>query len=585
MKMKRYLPRIVCALCAFILFPILQANAASNTLHEIDIKIVIAEDGSAEIAEKWHITVGEGTEIYKEMNNMGDSSVRDFIVMKGDKQFETLDNWDINASREVKAYKAGIVKNGHDYELCFGVGEYGENEYTMNYTIDNFVAKYQDVYGMNWRLVNEAMNTAPEAVKIDISGHGITEDTQMYAFGFEGFIELETQEGITHVVAGNVNDNGAIGRVAYVNILMSFPESTFASAITKYSNRTFSDIVEEAKEGSDYDEKADQETDKRIGIFPVLVAGSAFAGPVIMFALCLFIKGFARSHSKGSRAKALEYVDGITEATSKIEANYFRDIPCNNDLYFFYNLCVKTGIIGDKEARSGLITGVLLNWIRKNHVEFVKEEKKTLFSSKDIFKIHFQDSLDPKDELDCKLYGFFKRAAGKNDILENKEFERWCAKNYQQLDSWFSSVESQVRTQWAAEGYTQTIATTQKFLFLFDVPVGKVLYTPKFREEVHHSVGFKKFLLEFGNLGEKQVKEVRLWESYLIFASILGIADKVEKEIGKMYPEFSQQSNLDITYTTFATRAFVYSGINRAASAKSAANSSTRSSGGGGGVR
>ena len=55
---------------------------------------------------------------------------------------------------------------------------------------------------------------------------------------------------------------------------------------------------------------------------------------------------------------------------------------------------------------------------------------------------------------------------------------------------------------------------------------------------------------EIGNLAEKQAKEVLRWEEYLIFASIIGMAETVEREIGCMYPEFMNQTNLDVTYTT-----------------------------------
>ena len=575
-----------------MLSPILIVEAG-NSLHEIDMQVVLIEDGSAQITETWSLDISEGTEIYKEMQDMGESSIRDFTVTQGDKIFETLENWDVNASREEKAGKAGILKTGNNYELCFGVGEYGENTYTMHYTIDKFVAKYQDMYGMNWRLVNKDIEMKPATVKIDISGHGITDNTRMYAFGFEGNINPTHNEGVPHIIAINKMEDGSVGRVNYVNILLGLEGATFSNGITIYSDRTFGDIFEEASEGSSYTKEnrnassgwvvTSGESGHFFFIMAVLMPAGIFTLVILMLS---------------KKQTSIEYTDGITEKTHRLDVDYFRDIPCNQNIYSFYYLLLKTRLVAEKEVRSGLLTAVLLDWIRNEHVEFVKEEKKTIFSTKDVFKIYFKVSPDFNDILGNKLYGYFKEAAGSNGILENKEFEKWCIKHYKRLDAWFDDVEVQMKAKWAAEGYTQTVRTTQRFLGIFKVPTGKLLYTPKFREEVHHSVGFKKFLLEFGSLGDKETREVFLWECYLIFASILGIADKVEKEIGRLYPEFQERSYLDTTYTTMATRAFVYRGMSRAIAAQTASSSSgiggsssfggggsSFSGGGGGGVR
>lgn len=42
---------------------------------------------------------------------------------------------------------------------------------------------------------------------------------------------------------------------------------------------------------------------------------------------------------------------------------------------------------------------------------------------------------------------------------------------------------------------------------------------------------FKRFLMDFGRMDEKTLPEVRLWERYLIYATVLGCAKKLEKEM------------------------------------------------------
>ena len=123
--------------------------------------------------------------------------------------------------------------------------------------------------------------------------------------------------------------------------------------------------------------------------------------------------------------------------------------------------------------------------------------------------------------------------------------------------------------------------TTYKKFLGIDIANEKVVYEPSFRDDIIYTKGLKLFLLYFSSIEEKEVIEVKLWEEYLMFASILGIADEVEKQIGKLCPEFNQYSNIDYTYTMLATRTFMYGGVRSAANAYSAAHSSSYSGGGG----
>ena len=94
--------------------------------------------------------------------------------------------------------------------------------------------------------------------------------------------------------------------------------------------------------------------------------------------------------------------------------------------------------------------------------------------------------------------------------------------------------------------------------------------------------GLKKYLEEFSNMDTKEVMEVRLWDEYLIFAYLFGIADKVAKQFKNMYPEVIEQmqsQNFDYDALIFVNNISMRS-VSAATSARSAAES--YSSGGGG---
>ena len=94
--------------------------------------------------------------------------------------------------------------------------------------------------------------------------------------------------------------------------------------------------------------------------------------------------------------------------------------------------------------------------------------------------------------------------------------------------------------------------------------------------------GLKKYLEEFSSMNTKEAIEVNLWDEYLMFAYIFGIADKVAKQFKNLYPEIaSEMQNNNLDYNTFL---FINTLSTRSVAAASSARSAAESysSGGGG---
>ena len=106
-------------------------------------------------------------------------------------------------------------------------------------------------------------------------------------------------------------------------------------------------------------------------------------------------------------------------------------------------------------------------------------------------------------------------------------------------------------------------------------------------DEVVKLYGLKRFLDEFSRMDTKEVLEVKLWDEYLMYAYIFGIADKVAKQLKNLYPEVIQEYNYDYD-TLILINNISRTSVNAASSARSAAESYSAggggfSSGGGGG--
>ena len=117
--------------------------------------------------------------------------------------------------------------------------------------------------------------------------------------------------------------------------------------------------------------------------------------------------------------------------------------------------------------------------------------------------------------------------------------------------------------------------------------------TKKGNEEYYKWKGLKNFLSDFGRLNEKELPEIKLWEKYLVYATMFGLATKVQKAMKMKLERMNYSDNIDFTYLTFDNYFFMNSMSstinNSLASAKSTisryeiSNSSDSSSGGYGG--
>ena len=101
-------------------------------------------------------------------------------------------------------------------------------------------------------------------------------------------------------------------------------------------------------------------------------------------------------------------------------------------------------------------------------------------------------------------------------------------------------------------------------------------------EESKKLFGLKEFFKEFSSMDEKEVIEVKLWDEYLMFAYLFGMADKVANQLKKLYPEVikdMEQRGMDMGTIVFIDNLSTTS-VRAASAARSAAES--YSSGGGG---
>lgn len=196
-------------------------NVLANEINKISMDVFINADGSAKIKETWSVYSSSGTEIYKTYNNVGTSEFKDFKVSLNGREFTNIGSWLVNASFSDKAYKNGINYIFDGLELCFGISAYGNQTYTFEYTITDFVIELNDSQMVYWTLVPKNLSNNVDDVYIKIHSDFKYADTlDIWGYGkygapayvYDGYIEMSAQN---------------LTLSEYMTALIKFPKGSF----------------------------------------------------------------------------------------------------------------------------------------------------------------------------------------------------------------------------------------------------------------------------------------------------------------------------------------------------------------------
>lgn len=542
--MKKVFKILFFALLAYALFT-LGKTVSANSINRISMDIFVDSNGNANVTETWNCYSNQSTEIYHPYYNLGNSEITNLSVSMDSTQFETLSSWDTSASFDEKAYKAGINRVSNGVELCWGISEYGTNIYTVNYTIINFVSNLTDSQMIYWTLIPYDFSDSIGQVFINISSDlYFPSSIDVWGYGNEG--------GTAYVDNGTITmtSEGTLNRNEYMTILVKLPSGTFN---TKNNlNQNFEYYYNLAEEGVNRNETVENTV---ITILP--------------FIIFIIIMVFAIVTSKlgSSQEQRLNFENNGNKLPKTKDIPYFRDIPCNKDLFQAFFIGYQFKIV---KKRTDLLGSVILKWVRDKKVTLKKDEGKSSKMSI-ILNEELISSLEDEDEQ--KLYKMFFEAS-KDGILEDSEFTKWCNTNYSKILGWFDTIIDKEKDKLVKDGL---LLEEPKTLF----KSAKYTVTPELRQQALNIAGLKKYLNDYTLISEREAPDVVLFEDYLILAQMFGIADKVAENFKKLYPDLITETNFYSYDNINFVHIYAVHAMTSAHSAHYAAAS--RYSGGGGG--
>ncbi len=498
------------------------------------------------------------------------------------------------------------VKHFYDQALyqqtngTYGVYNYDEDFYSVDlkvycpskkekaiyyeYTIHDMVVEHNDVAELAWTILNkDDLETSIDNLEIKI--HLPQEDSTMRAWGhgaLQGYLKRDSD----HLVTLHVEDLGPYNDLG-VRIMFS-KDIVTSSKQSNIDGKEY--ILEVEKELAEKANQIRKSAQKKVSI----VKGSTMLWIFLLLAYILYT-----------------YIKYDREYRYHLNNEYLREIPAEYPPYVLEYLL-------KKKVTSLSFSTTILDLIRKKVILFEENPK-----NKKDYVLKLVDESVVVEESEKKVLHLLFSVVGNNkkvSLSQIKKFgntETSAMLFLNSFKSWKAQAIATAQTQnfYESHGIVKTIGILFSLLsgvlfymniiletevdlcnYALSLGIFSLIYFIVFKkkskkgmEQYTKWMAFKKFLKDFGRFNEKELPEIKLWEQYLVYAHILGIAKELEKEmkikINEMHLEESptwtdfylMNRMMDIhLHTTIA------SSINKAITVSNAKIAESRSSSAGG---
>ena len=472
----------------------------AQTLNDLDIQVVLSQNGDARITETRQMTITDkGTECYIGLGNMGASEVKDLTVSdETGTAFKISNYWGAGLTRENKTHRCGIVKKDNGViELCWGLGVSGERTYVTSYTITSLVRGYPDADAIRHVFLDKAVSPKPKHAKVTIMSAdpsvAFTPDTcGIWGFRFDGQLWFEDGKMMAET-------SGPMASDAALYVMAKFPKGMMEPGITE--DDTFEHKKQLAFEGSDYGESASKREATPLEIVWGVIMGLLGIGMFSYFLFGYHKRDWKRFKDWLSRKRHERLMQSI---------DYYKDIPLRGDLQRA-NHMLNTFEYSKNPQYQRVLSATVLQLVHMGafSVDLILTETGELENR---FVINKRPDAILNYPLANRMYELFEKAAGENRVLDPNELD-----TFMKDESHGKDVRTLI--------YSLHSDCDAK-------------YYDKHPDEVRQVYGFRRFLNDFTLMNERHLTEVKLWKDYMVWATLYGNAEQVVKDMKAINPEF-----------------------------------------------
>lgn len=364
------------------------SDAGINKLDRVDIDISIDSNGTAYIREVLNTRIVSGAEGIKQLRGLNGSELKSFKVTDEQGNEYKLDTpWDSKRNRLEKYHSNGYIQrlNG-DIDLYWGLGDYGQRAYILEYVIADYIKGCKDGEFMYGNLVGEGGDYYPSKVDLDITFPSNIDlsGIQIKYYGFKGKSEVDNNS--IHIETADMTTNES----TYMTLLIYLgKENQFKDAHT--FGKGFKELVEiaDTSGGKELDIKTLSLGEIVIKMIPIILVVLLI---LVMRVIMVVVGGIANPRGLVVRVR----YDKDAVEVDRVEAGDGLDIG----RYELMGVSLQYGIMRSKYT---IISGILAKWLLDENIDI-------RVSSGNIV-IQFMKELHTADVYEGELYEMLIRAS------------------------------------------------------------------------------------------------------------------------------------------------------------------------------
>lgn len=526
----------------------------------------------------------------------------DFSVINNkNKEFRLVNNAELG---DYGVYTKNIISEGIRI-MSYQPSTY-KNASLVTYTLKDLVVVHNDVAEIAHDFIGKDYEEDISNLIIHINLPSSSKELRIFSHGpLNGTNKIIDDRSVEIRYETLSKETAVDGRVV-------FDKSIVPNATKKSNVDGLDKILEVEKKRADYANELREAARKKermleiLGIAIEILLGIWFVGLIII--IYRFYKKSDKEHK------------------SEFNSRYFRDFPAD------YTPSTVSYLM-NKQINNLSFNAGILELIRKKAliIEEIMVTKKVLFKEKTEKDYKLSKNPDFNIEMlsnsEKKLYELLITTIGNGEYMILGDMKKFsddydnAKRLMDSYNSWKDNCESEAK----AEDFYQNIKKEKTKCILYSllfIPLGfltlmfgshlvpstlanlsgiaAIIYfasatkrTIKGNEQYHKWLGLKNFLNDFGRLDEKDLPEIKLWERYLVYATVFGLATKVQNAMKVNLEKMNYMNDTDFTYLYFDnyyfTNLMANTISNSLSSARSTisthemANSSDSSSGGFGG--
>ncbi|MGP1608917.1 MAG: DUF2207 family protein [Clostridium sp.] len=618
-------------LCLFLSFGNVRAESErSQELKKLDFEVSVNSEGVAHIKEKWNIKIEKTGTLFKTYNK-GLENVKVYEVSGSD----MIPFRDINKYVEHMNNNEYYYAKNPDGKMEVGWGTGGKNstytkKYIIEYDMPNFVTETKE-YSQIYFMPIDRTNAIPvKEISLRLKLPKAVEDSKLRVFGHGQLSANVSKENGLYIVAQGTNLEKK--KFFEVRGIIERPEKL--TNIVETSGQSLKEILEEEENWA----RAEERKVQMFKVLKIMLLG--LTGVFLILSVLKYFK--SKKYYEEKRPEKLEYYSDFPDEGNGLS------LEDNMTLHFLYS----NSLMDPKQQFSAYLLNFKYLKLIDIYVSEENKKKyaivlKENVEIKDEFKLSDKEKrilnlLNSKSKNISELSEKQDRSMLENRVLlENEtktsqsfskyimedDFTEMIKDNFDEIlnyenerikgrleeKGYYEKKEEKNRVKVISFMILKILFEIFAIAFVLQVPTKFTLYIPILivlnivmvvvdiyaaqnynaltragMEEGEKLKGLKKYMNDFGLMGEKDIPELILWEKYLVYATLFGIATKVLKQ----FKNIQINQNLDTDeMTTFTNVVLINSVLNDSltktynsiASANYSGGGGSFSSGGGGG--